>query len=71
MYIGQNYDQRTGGKMEIHSLKLYLLTKYSIEQVYTLYTCIILYSVYSLRQMYTIYIMIYIYTMYHYTIYPY
>jgi hypothetical protein len=32
-----NYDERTGGKMELQALKLFLMSKYGVERVDTLF----------------------------------
>ena len=29
---GEDYDDRTGGKWDIHSLRLYMMTKYGVEK---------------------------------------
>ena len=33
----ENYDERTGGKMELQALKLYLMTKYGVERIDALF----------------------------------
>ena len=33
----ENYDERTGGKMELQSLKLFLLSRYGVERVDALF----------------------------------
>ena len=33
----ENYDERTGGKMELQSLKLFLMSRYGVERVDALF----------------------------------
>lgn len=33
----ENYDERTGGKMELQALKLYLMSRYGVERVDALF----------------------------------
>jgi len=40
----ENYDERTGGKMELQALKMYLMSRYGVERVDALFWEVSLYS---------------------------